>query len=696
MKTQVKVYPSKRWLACVLFLILAVGHSLQKPYASVVNKSEQPVITVAPSVRVDWMNSSRPDHELQIAADPTDASRLVVCSIQLDSGQNYDTPWPVHIFVYTSFDGGLNWRATYPHDDKKFSADPSCAFGPDGSAYFTSFGSDIYAHFAAGTRRKDIPSEESDGAPRRKSAAPTHWWPIFRSIDGGQTWSNAGEVSDIDREYITVDDTPGKYRGRVYVHGMANTSAGVGVRGIDGALITGLAIFHSVDRGETYTSIKLADEGTQYVVEDSNGVIMPDGTFATAFADASDREAAGSLYQLHPTVPNAKLKFIFSEDGGDTFGKAVIITDDWYLRVNGGLMGGPSLAVDRTDGPFHGRTYAAWVDARSGRGEVRFAHSEDKGRTWSSPFVISDNWPQDEHGETPDAFMPTLAVSRSGVLGVMWYDRRDHSDNLGYDIRFSASLDGGDSFLPSVLISRGGGSTLQMRTARLQGPWIPTIQPDGRAHAAFGWNYGGENGGDTAGLVCDSRGVFHALWIDRRYGLPQASTTTITINRSAMPNGGEGLESLSDLSSKVQVRYSVADLDLSNDIITVGVVIANTSAQAIPGHLVLRALDLTSPQGLIKAQNADNGLMAAGALWQFHSTSGDSLEPGATTAPRQLQFKLAHKPFPPPIFSDGATSSLIEIDTRILGACSPNCCIEPCAQRKSQGTGAYPGRDTLR
>lgn len=687
---QVKRY---LFLPCV---IVALNASFHKLDASLVNTHEQPFITVAPPVRVDWMNSSRPDHELQIAADPTDANRLVVCSIQLDSAPNYDTPWPVHIFVYTSLDGGLSWHPTYTHDDKKFSADPSCAFGPDGSAYFTSFGSDIYAVMAARTQQKGTRLEESEETNLRTSAAPTHWWPIFRSTNGGQAWSTAGEVSDIDREYITVDDTRGKYRGRVYIHGMANTSAGVGVHGIDGALITGLAIFHSTDRGVTFTSLKLADEGTQYVVEDSNGIVMPDGTFATIFADASDQQAGGFLHELHPTAPNAKLKFIFSKDGGETFGKAVIITEDWYLRINGGLMGGPSLGIDRTEGPFHGRIYAAWVDARSGRGEIRFAHSEDKGRTWSSPFVISDNWPHDEHGETPDAFMPTLAVSRNGVLGVMWYDRRDHADNLGYDIRFSASLDGGDSFFPSVLISRGAGSALPMRTARLQGPWVPTVQPNGRSHAAFSWNYGGENGGDTAGLVCDSRGVFHALWIDRRYGLPQASTTTITVNRSAMPNGGEGLELLSDLSGKVQVRYSVADLDLSTDIVTVGVVITNTSEQAIPGRLVLRVLGLTSPQGLIEAQNADNGLPAAGAFWQFRSTSGDFLEPGARTAPRQLQFKLAHKPFPPPTFSDSASSSLVEIDTRILGERSPNSSIKPCTQKGSQDTGAYPRCDTLR
>jgi hypothetical protein len=672
LKMMARAHLTKGLFATVVFVLLAAGSRSQTEYASVgirndpvLRVREQGLITIAPAVKIDWANSSKPDYELQIATDPSDANRLIVCSILLDDVQNYETPWPVHVFVYTSLDGGLNWQATYARDDKKFSADPSCTFGPDGSAYFSSFGSDIYALLSARAHSNDPASE--DKARLRKSDSPTSWWPMFRSSDGGRTWRETGGVSGVDREYITVDDTTGKYRGRVYVHGMANTSAGVGIQGIDGALITGLAVFHSVDAGDTYSSVKLADEGTQYVVENANGIVTSDGTFATIFADASDRQAAGSLYQIHPMAPNAKLKFIFSEDGGRTFGKAVLITDDWYLRSNGGLMGQPSLAVDRTGGLFHDRIYAAWVDARSGRGEIRFAYSADKGRAWSSPHVVSDNWPRDERGETPDAFMPTLAVNRNGVLGVMWYDRRDHADNLGYDIRFSVSLDGGDSFLPSVLVSRGGGSALQMRRTLLQGPWYPSVQHDGRIHAAFDWSYGGDNGGDTAGLACDSRGIFHALWIDRRFGLPQASTTRITVNSAAMSNGGGGLESLRDLSSKAQVRYSLASIDLSTDVITVGAVIANTSAEPIPGRLTLRLLALSSAQGLVEAQNADNGFVAAGALWQFHAASGDSLEPGAQTVPRQLRFKLAHASFPPPIVGDAVESSVLELNMRILG-----------------------------
>src|ERR1700683_2066009 len=68
---------------------------------------EQSRILVASAIKVSQANLSMPDHKLQIAADPIDTKRLMLCSILRDEAQNYQTPWPVHIFVYTSLDGGL-------------------------------------------------------------------------------------------------------------------------------------------------------------------------------------------------------------------------------------------------------------------------------------------------------------------------------------------------------------------------------------------------------------------------------------------------------------------------------------------------------------------------------------------------------------------------------------------------------------
>jgi hypothetical protein len=603
----------------------------QQNAGAMTTKQSSPIL-VAPAVTVSQAYRSRPHWEVLIAADPTDTKRLIACSKLLSNDQTYRATWPDNVIVYMSTNGGANWQPTLEIDKHQHNNDPACAFGPDGSAYFMSFGGNRGSKFQM---------------------------PMYRSLDGAKRWNEVGEAENSDRPYITVDDTNGKYRGRVYVHSVSS------VAGIDGAHLQGLAIFHSTDQGQTYKSVKLADEETQYVIGNGNGVVMSDGTFAFIFGDASGQTGI-FMRDMHPASPNLKLKVVSSNDGGETFEKAKLI-DDWYYRFNGTLDGMPSLAVDRTKGPFHDRLYASWVDVRAGRGEIRLARSDDKGKTWFPSIIVSDNWPQDEKGESPDAFMPEVAVNRNGILGVMWYDRRDHPDNQGYDIRFTASLDGGESFLPSVLVSRGGDSALRMKELLLWPTWNLAPKPDGRQHAAFSaW---GQNGGDTAGLACDLDGVFHPLWIDRLSGIEQVSTTRITVNSAAMPNGGEGLESLSDFSAKAEIHYSMAHVDLATNEITIRAAISNISKAQLPGRLTLRLLALSSSNGLVEVQNSDNRDPAAGAIWEFRTSSGEPLQPGAVTLPRQLRFAFVHAPFDPPRLRlpFPLRRDLVEIDTKILG-----------------------------
>jgi hypothetical protein len=639
------------------------GWNTRQGSDGMMTRAEGSRIVVAPPVSVSQANLSRPHWEVQIAVDPTNTKRLVACSIMgsedINAPTTYLSPRPMNIVAYSSVDGGETWRTSYELDKSAFNIDPTCAFGPDGTVYLMSFGGDVYGGISWGRQES-----KSRGSAKEYMRPPKRWdrMLMYRSSDGAKSWSEVGEADVSDRPYVTVDNTTGKYRGRVYVNGTASTSVGIGVANTDGERIQGLSILRSSDQGRTYESTKLAVEGSRYVPASGNGIVMSDGTFATIFAEADDR--AGSEHKLHPTSPNAKLKFVSSENGGETFAAAVI--GDLYIRLNGTLIGMPSLAVDRTPGLFHDQLYAAWVDAGSGRGEVRFARSTDKGKTWLPSLVISDNWARDPIGEAPDAFLPTLAVNRYGVLGVMWYDRRDHPDNLGYDIRFSASLDGGESFLPSVLVSTGGGSASQMKEALLEGPFLSSVSAGGRVHAGFNWSYF-DSGGDTAGLACDADGVFHPLWIDRRSGLQQVSTTRITVKGTGIRNGNLGLESLRDLSAKVEVHYSLAHLDVETNVIRVGAAIYNRSSEPISGPFTLRMLGLTSNSGLVEAQNSDNGVNTSGAVWEFHATSDGLLLPGTLTAPRQLRFKLGRAPFGPAPLRLSSGRDVLQIDAKILG-----------------------------
>jgi hypothetical protein len=146
-----------------------------------------------------------------------------------------------------------------------------------------------------------------------------------------------------------------------------------------------------------------------------------------------------------------------------------------------------------------------WPDARFGRRtQILLSHSDDGGRTWNTPRVVSDG--PDSSSAGPNELMPMVAVNRDGIVAVSWYDRRDNPDNLGYWPRLRASLDGGATWLESVRVS----SEPNRLTAK-------------DVHL---------NGGDTAGLAADADGRFHLVWIDNRTGVAQAWASAVEVKGS--------------------------------------------------------------------------------------------------------------------------------------------------------------------
>ena len=238
-----------------------------------------------------------------------------------------------------------------------------------------------------------------------------------------------------------------------------------------------------------------------------NAVVASDGTLVGVYVEGSNR----GIYS------------IWSVDGGASLAASAKI-DDYAAggerkgTVLGNANAEPALAIDATGGRFADRLYVIWPDRRSGHSRIMFSSSADRGRTWSAARAIDDVAPT----TLTDQFMPEIAVNKDGVVGVTWYDRRDHPDNLGWDVRFTASVDGGATFLPSVKVSEHGtsfpaGTSREPRTGRAQ-------IDAGRDSFTF-------MGGDTAGLAADASGVFHAVWVDNHTGVPQVWSATVSMQR---------------------------------------------------------------------------------------------------------------------------------------------------------------------
>lgn len=453
-------------------------------------------ILVGPNVHVSAAHDRIHHREVVLAADPNRAERLLACSM-LGAGQGRT----VHSAAFVSADGGRTWSAPFVSDEH-FSGDPTCVIGADGTFYFAT-------------------KVNEGGHDTSGYASDWDFLRFRRSSDGGRTWKVIPSLHANDRPWIAVDNTESRYRGRLYVafeehvHGETDGHARNEFKHM-------FRLITSLDKGDTFphrVDRALLDEGGP---SGSNSlacavVILSDGTVAALHHHqvTGSPQATGKLTEV-----GGWLQLFRSKDGGESVEPAVKIADvksAYNLPHARGVTG--SMAVDPGSAAFKDRLYAVWTSTASGRAEIMLSSSADQGGTWSAPARISDDgiagWPQGG----PDHFMPTVAVNKEGIVGVLWYDRRENPDNRGYYPRFSASLDGGATWLPSIRVS--------------EAPNAPAPE------AAAGAGKFLVTGGDTAGLAADAAGRFHASWIDNRTGIQQVWTAPITVERApaSSPHG---------------------------------------------------------------------------------------------------------------------------------------------------------------
>ena len=428
--------------------------------------------SIGPNVQVSRAQATIAYQETQIAADPRRASHLIACAIAMphDSAENV---------FYASFDGGKTWSPTLT---VRPGVDPSCAIDRHGAAFAVSV---------------------HDSAP----AGGSSFLNVQRSSDGGRTWQESAvsvNTRSVDRSYITVEDGPGRIQDRVYIHAYL-----MAPRDDSGKRVARhVALYPSRDRGRTFDhAVPIpAVAFVEPTFFPANGMVTGDGDFVALIVELDNTRKNMFLGRSDsasaPHAPNGVLRLIRSTDGGNSVQVTRVseVFYDWRVPQ----LSMASLAVDRTRGPYRGRLYAAWPDARAEwRTQICFAFSDDQGRTWSQPRIVSDDAGALKPGARPNQLMPMIIVNNTGVVGLSWYDRRDSPNNLSYRPRFAASLNGGANWLPSVAVATSS-NELTAEDRHL-------------------------NGGDTAGLAADADGVFHLAWIDNRTGVHQVWTATVKV-----------------------------------------------------------------------------------------------------------------------------------------------------------------------
>jgi hypothetical protein len=108
------------------------------------------------------------------------------------------------------------------------------------------------------------------------------------------------------------------------------------------------------------------------------------------------------------------------------------------------------MDVDISGGPRHGRIYIAYLNrVGSSDYDIYIRHSDDQGESWSNARRIND----DAFNNGRDQFHPWLTVDNTGVVTVIWLDRRHDPSNWEWHCYLTQSFDGGLSWTANQQVS---------------------------------------------------------------------------------------------------------------------------------------------------------------------------------------------------------------------------------------------------
>lgn len=455
------------------------------------DQTEAPVCnhwaTVAPG--------ERQANELSIAVNPTDPRNI------LASGKDYnplDAGDCVRDGIYVTHDGGRTWRdANVPGSPWRLLADPgSFQLHPELSLYWcvtdpvVAFGPDGTAYWSVMPYQCDAISGSKTGAGVHPDGGANDWlWTcssmyVFVSEDGGTTWPVVREVAfgprlEHDKQWLSVapDGTVLLCWDRDPSYQLTSLVPGT----VQAAQLTApgyMVCSTSTDKGRSWSA-----------VTDVN----PEGTW-DGFLPWVDWDGASHAWMA--ALDSDGHVVVSHSPDGLTWDAPVVVGAYENPPPNGAfgwpaLQGSvfrtfalPSLAVDRSGGPYAGNLYVVWMDHSGSDADVLASVSRDGGATWSEPVVVHDDGPD----SGVDQFMPAVSVGPDGTVDLVWYDRRDDPEHHLFDLYYTFSTDGGATWHRDLRVSDSSSDeqfSHHQNGMVFLGDYIDLDSGDGRAYPVW-------------------------------------------------------------------------------------------------------------------------------------------------------------------------------------------------------------------
>lgn len=416
--------------------------------------SAQSVVRVGEDLAVE-VGVDLPLVEPYLAIHPRNPDNLIAAAMVGHADGSYGC------LVFSSQNGGRTWQK---HDLGIRGGDVWVEFLPDGTAVFSALS-------AAG-------GEDS----------AVH---VFRSTDGGRTWSRPVVLRGAhDHPLLAVDVAGEKLAGSVYL--VSSSSA----NGPSGRPRDAVFTARSADGGASFLEPGYA-VASNLRYEANDAAVSSDGMLLVTFAD---HHRPGERRRIE----HQRDWLTVSVDGGRTFSEPLLVSESCDGRGGwSALAVNHSFGLSPPDRVFH-------VCSAPQFDGILLRYSDSFGEIWSALVRV------DRPGNvTPYTRTAAVAVNKDGVVAVAWYDGRGDGSTVKGSFRctevfVAVSLDGGQTFHEGKV------------SAAKSCPAEPrNVQTALRFPA----------GGEYMGLAAAPDGSFRLLWSDSRSGIYQLRTATVSVAR---------------------------------------------------------------------------------------------------------------------------------------------------------------------